>query len=714
MRRQAFLFVFEHFVIPPSQVSTCTPDCIFFSCNVLVMSWRVKSGDRTKKGSIPSSSSSQVPPQVPFPLSSHSEGLSSSSSSSSSARHEDTRRPYHPPCSHDGDWRRRGDRRRGGSSSERDEHSLYHRRRPTNPSEPPEPPEPSDDPPSSLREGPRKRFNTGNGRRPSYNPMRKGWHSIPYGTIRKMVKNPVPPSPIQLLVSSSRDCVVAPKADGSHALGIIHFDHAGKQPHPVLQVLPLRSDEMISIDFDRSCIVQLEKMDGKHKHLVFDIILANFAIVKRSFDWMSGVLQRLQWLDEILRKRCNSCGIDITELDFWIKPVTQVTGASMLRHVSVKPQTTYPNDGWIVYDEIGDHQYKVKQHDQQTADLLWSDDHGRWEDMDGEFVHYISMDPPPSYEKNGVWRCKWDLKSKQWVALEARDDKPRPNPRGIVRHLERYLTEYRWSPLDLIDLTISREMYYDERCRVLVDVPEIHPKVLKFVGRMRESVIEWILSLECVERGSMLLDIGCGMGKKSSMIAMKCDVGHVVGMDIDPRSISVSQQSSYQKSTDGTKFDWLLCDLNEIPWKSRPWGHDIMEKFASDRPCNVICLFALHFEDEEHSWIAFLSERCLPGSHLFIAMYDRESLNSLCGPTGLYTGQHNLSIRRLEAHQFEFALPWNNLKPMTEKVFTREEIISAFISLGWALIDDTRRNDRDHQWSEFAASGVFLAFRKME
>lgn len=76
--------------------------------------------------------------------------------------------------------------------------------------------------------------------------------------------------------------------------------------------------------------------------------------------------------------------------------------------------------------------------------------------------------------------------------------------------------------------------------------------------------MERVLADACVARGMRVLDLGCGHGTVSQMIARRVgEEGRVVGVDRDPRALEFARGAARERGY--TQIEFVLCDLHALP-----------------------------------------------------------------------------------------------------------------------------------------------------
>ncbi|MFO0625298.1 MAG: class I SAM-dependent methyltransferase [Polyangiales bacterium] len=80
----------------------------------------------------------------------------------------------------------------------------------------------------------------------------------------------------------------------------------------------------------------------------------------------------------------------------------------------------------------------------------------------------------------------------------------------------------------------------------------------------REAMMERVLVEAGVSRGMRVLDLGCGHGTVSQMIARQVGAeGRVVGVDRDPRVLEVARSAARERGYPQIAF--VQCDLHALP-----------------------------------------------------------------------------------------------------------------------------------------------------
>jgi ubiquinone/menaquinone biosynthesis C-methylase UbiE len=90
-----------------------------------------------------------------------------------------------------------------------------------------------------------------------------------------------------------------------------------------------------------------------------------------------------------------------------------------------------------------------------------------------------------------------------------------------------------------------------------------------------KGATEILLDEARIRPGSLVLDVGCGMGKTSCMLAKEKGC-RVVGLDIMPRMIQESKTRAWQLGVDD-KATFLRCDARSLPFRADSFDAVIVE-----------------------------------------------------------------------------------------------------------------------------------------
>jgi ubiquinone/menaquinone biosynthesis C-methylase UbiE len=89
-----------------------------------------------------------------------------------------------------------------------------------------------------------------------------------------------------------------------------------------------------------------------------------------------------------------------------------------------------------------------------------------------------------------------------------------------------------------------------------------------------KGATETLLNEADIRPGSLVLDVGCGMGKTTCKLAARgC---RVVGIDIMPRMIKDSRTRAWQLKVDD-KTDFIRCDAKSLPFKAEAFDAIVIE-----------------------------------------------------------------------------------------------------------------------------------------
>lgn len=95
------------------------------------------------------------------------------------------------------------------------------------------------------------------------------------------------------------------------------------------------------------------------------------------------------------------------------------------------------------------------------------------------------------------------------------------------------------------------------------------------------------LSLISSKKGARVLDVGCGTGNLSFLIAQDSEVLEVVGMDISPKMIQIAQQKLNNSKIMKNKLMFIESDVINIPYPDHYFDY-------------VYCMNSFHhYEDQK-------------------------------------------------------------------------------------------------------------------
>ncbi|AFD00860.1 Methylase involved in ubiquinone/menaquinone biosynthesis [Methanocella conradii HZ254] len=90
-----------------------------------------------------------------------------------------------------------------------------------------------------------------------------------------------------------------------------------------------------------------------------------------------------------------------------------------------------------------------------------------------------------------------------------------------------------------------------------------------------KGATETLINEAGIRPGSLVLDVGCGMGKTSCMLAKERGC-HVIGLDIMPRMVRESRERARRLGVDD-KAAFLRCDARSLPFKPETFDAVIVE-----------------------------------------------------------------------------------------------------------------------------------------
>jgi ubiquinone/menaquinone biosynthesis C-methylase UbiE len=108
----------------------------------------------------------------------------------------------------------------------------------------------------------------------------------------------------------------------------------------------------------------------------------------------------------------------------------------------------------------------------------------------------------------------------------------------------------------------------------------------------REAMMERLLSDAGVEAGMRVLDLGCGHGNVSMMVARRVgDGGEVVGVDRDPRALAVARETVAQRGLGNVAF--AEHDLLSLPAALGPFDAAVGRRVLMYQPDAAAALRAV-------------------------------------------------------------------------------------------------------------------------
>ena len=214
--------------------------------------------------------------------------------------------------------------------------------------------------------------------------------------------------------------------------------------------------------------------------------------------------------------------------------------------------------------------------------------------------------------------------------------------------------------------------------------------------RVYEKIMRDFLDFIDVSGDNSVLDLGCGTGRMSLLIAEKLDDGRMLLLDKSPRMISKSIENFRKVNK---SVDFIIADATK---ESNLYGHFSNEKFDK-----IICHFSFHL---------FLSQEFSIGNfcHLWKRHLNDNGEMSICIHNSIVNCEseegHMPWVDPLREAIKEFAvttqLDYTHNRPM----LTIDEIINQFAISGFVLVDrdvkeyERSMNDRLDMWK---APGIF-------
>ncbi len=108
----------------------------------------------------------------------------------------------------------------------------------------------------------------------------------------------------------------------------------------------------------------------------------------------------------------------------------------------------------------------------------------------------------------------------------------------------------------------------------------------------REEMMERLLADAGVGPGMRVLDLGCGYGNVTQMVARRVgDGGHVVGVDRDPRALAVAREAAAAKGVGNVTF--VEADLLALPADLGPFDAAVGRRVLMYQPDAAAALRAV-------------------------------------------------------------------------------------------------------------------------
>jgi ubiquinone/menaquinone biosynthesis C-methylase UbiE len=154
---------------------------------------------------------------------------------------------------------------------------------------------------------------------------------------------------------------------------------------------------------------------------------------------------------------------------------------------------------------------------------------------------------------------------------------------------------------------------------------------------------DWIFSTLDVEQGMTVLDLGCGLGKQSLMLAkIVGDNGNIISLDVSSESLSHVERSAQEEGVDG-QIETVQADLDHLP-------AEVMNN-TFDR---IVASYSIYYVQDPKTLFQKLNSILRPGGQLFF-----------CGPQF----DNNLEIRTF----IQKLKGEGNLSPTEASVFMEDK-----------------------------------------
>ena len=335
------------------------------------------------------------------------------------------------------------------------------------------------------------------------------------------------------------------------------------------------------------------------------------------------------------------------------------------------PNTSYPNDGWVIVPENERYIAKLKPSNHLTIDLKYKNNKffdNKWKE--------VIVEKGDSYLKNNsIYRCYWI--DNKWKSKEERIDKKHGNGSYIIEIITNYLSK----GYNLEDFKSNnfKSDYYEH-------VNKNESQFLEYFIFMKEFTKKWLSENITKEASNNLLDVGCG--KSSHIFLKEIGINNIVGIDSDPICILKSTVD-----TRTNKYIWL--DINK-DWTIREqinrfgqlWENSQLYKIGNlFNKFNIILFnFSIFYceRDNYKMLINNLNKVSNIGTKLFFNFINYESAsNSIID---------KFSIKS-EGGKIMLKLPWMT-KVHIEPLFDYQDFSNLLLDNNWKLIKKSNINEK--------------------
>ncbi len=419
--------------------------------------------------------------------------------------------------------------------------------------------------------------------------------------------------------------------------------------HKSIYITPKADGIKKQIQYE-NMIFEVEK-DESTSPITFKYIdLARSSFINPNFETRIKSIEnvfKIKMMYEIDLKNINSLkdymnkDVNINNLIF--KPIIKITAecldienmCELYSYLSINPNTSYPNDGWIVYFESYLQPLKFKQIDFLTVDLIGDDD-----------KIYKCL----PYLENGKIKTK---------ILTERLDKVKPNRNDIVQLIHnRLINEAKYKTMIIDYIRNPYSIYYEHD----VNVETISKDIKDLLTLQRQNIYNILNSIDM--NGLNVIDLGCGNGNIGKYLIENRNVITYYGIDADPIILSNN----------------LIRNINHI----NMWG-DINSDFdykslIESRSIDVILMInSVHYMKTYD--LLSISETKRKVTLIIVSMFS-DTIDEVLVNKILTYGD-NFSIEKIN-DKYRFTYPWKKVS-FIEKIKSSEEVIGSLQINGWRL-----------------------------
>lgn len=349
---------------------------------------------------------------------------------------------------------------------------------------------------------------------------------------------------------------ITPKADGIRTH--IKFNNS------ILEV-----ERMVNNNRTQYIIIDLVKNQGKDpgdfedRYKDIGKIMNNTDLNIINIDLNDDFIQKIKNTIQKYNNNFNHSSNIFTKPIFKIKSDKTITKDILKNFFSIldeKPDTSYPNDGWIIYVENKKTPLKFKPIRDMTIDLKYNGTSF----TNQHLLKYIdSHDIYPI--KNKVYRFCWEKSEDKWIIESLRSDKTEGNRDDIIKSILNRIYNP-WKTSDVIEkyFEIGR-IYYDKMAYENLNCAIIQDLLKKQKERSLDFVMDYI------EDHSIVLDLGCGNSSINRILTKKGKIKHYYGIDKDPVVLSnnlrqmTNQTLMWGDVNEGFDFEYFTKYFDNIP-----------------------------------------------------------------------------------------------------------------------------------------------------